>query len=493
MNMKQIFLNLTIVLCLLLPSCSDWLDIDPVLEVRQNAIFESEQGFRDVLNGVYIRMASSSLYGRNTTMVLPELMAQHWTTASSSGSDMPGYISDFDFTQTETKSLLETTWLQYYQCIVNLNAMLAAIDEKEGLFSKGNYQLIKGEALGLRGFLHFEVLRYWGAAPSQIVMSEKAIPYVTIETKDPNKLIRLTYQEVLNKILTDLDEAEQLLVNDPILLYPHTLLNTPTADNTLVIGDESHYYRYIKFNLLAVKATKARYHMWIGEKATAAQYARQVINATQSTTGAPVVELGTEVQYAIDKLLTFPREMIFAASNSQATQTLTSLFFQWNTMYTQNATRLATAFESSVHTSDIRYKNNRLFETKTVGTDAYHYFKKYNLTESTATDDVPLIRLAEMYFIVTESGDLSLFRNYRVARGLDGSIDGSLTNEAGNPDETAIMERLEKEYRKDFYGEGQMFFFYKRLGYDTFLWPTSKEVTFDNYRLPIPETQAVFE
>lgn len=92
-----------------------------------------------------------------------------------------------------------------------------------------------------------------------------------------------------------------------------------------------------------------------------------------------------------------------------------------------------------------------------------------------------------MYFIAVENGDTDLFRTYRIARNLDASIDGTLT------DQNAIMARLELEYRKDFYGEGQMFFFYKRLGYTSYTWPTIKTVESASYRLPIPETQANFE
>lgn len=468
----------------LLSSCDGWLDVDPALEIRQTSIFETEQGFKDVLTGVYIRMATAELYGRNTTMSLPELMSQHWTAGHMAG-DMPALVANFDFTKESSKQLLETVWMQYYQCIVNLNAMLAAMEEKRELFLADNFDLIRGEALGLRAFLHFEVLRYWGVAPVQIAesMDMNAIPYVTVETKDPEQLISSTYREVLASILRDLTDAERLLADDPILRFEPTVLNTPSADNTLAIGDEFHYYRYLKFNILAVRATLARYYMWQGDKTKAADYARQVIGATQSATGQPVLTLGNESSYTANALLTFPSEMIFAASNSGATATLTPTFLTWASMYTQNATRLGQAFESTLHTSDVRYRSNRLFETR----DGYNYFKKYNTAQTTFTDDVPIIRLAEMYFIIIESGDTSLFREYRVARGLDSSIDGSLTSES------AIKDRLEKEYRKDFYGEGQMFFFYKRWGYTSMPWPTPKAIAVDKYQLPIPQSQSVFE
>ena len=40
---------------LLLGGCSDWLDVDPKSQIKQEALFESEAGFRDALT-VYIRL-----------------------------------------------------------------------------------------------------------------------------------------------------------------------------------------------------------------------------------------------------------------------------------------------------------------------------------------------------------------------------------------------------------------------------------------------------
>ena len=103
-------------------------------------MFESEQGFKDVLTGAYIRMATPELYGLNTTMKLPEMMAQHWTIPSANSTQAEIYhVSNFDFTQTSTKKLLEDVWLQYYQTIININSLLENIDAKKDLFTNGNY------------------------------------------------------------------------------------------------------------------------------------------------------------------------------------------------------------------------------------------------------------------------------------------------------------------------------------------------------------------
>lgn len=495
MKMKNIYLYLIIPVVLTFTSCNKWLDVQPELEMRQIAMFESEQGFKDVLIGAYIRMATPELYGLNTTMKLPEMMAQNWTIPAENSSQAEiYYISNFDFTQTSTRDIVEKVWLQYYQTIININSILECIDAKKDLFTNGNYELIKGEALGLRAFLHFEILRYWGPIPGKVDAEDKAIPYVRIVTKNPQDLLAVSYREVIDNILTDLDNAEQLLVNDPILTYSNAILNSP--DDLQGVNqdlphpdDEFHYFRQARFNYYAVKATKARYYLWIGNKSKALENALVVIDALDSDSKSKFT-LGSDAE-ANNGVLTFPTEQIFAVNSTLATQTLTPIFFNYSTAYIQAETSLETAFETTLHTSDIRYRNNRLWESRVVplASTSFNFFKKYNESGSTVTaiTTIPLIRLVEMYFIATECGREDLFKVYRLVRVLDASIDDTLT------DADAIKERLEKEYRKEFYGEGQMFFFYKRYAYSMLSWPVAKEIAEVSYRLPFPESQMTFE
>lgn len=89
-------------------------------------------------------------------------------------------------------------------------------------------------------------------------------------------------------------------------------------------------------------------------------------------------------------------------------------------------------------------------------------YKQENLWASTE-GTVVLIRLSEMYYILAECaatpGEAAEFLNkVRNIRGVDPVV----CTEANRLDE------IEKEYRKEFYGEGQLFFFYKRHAYTTF-------------------------
>jgi hypothetical protein len=473
----------------LLLACSDWLNIQPALEIREDKMFENEEGFKSVLTGAYTRMATPALYGKNMTMTLPEFMTRHWTAAANT---LPDHISRFDYEQADLKELLATIWLEYYQTIANLNILLARIDDARDMFSRGNHALIKGEALGLRAFLHFEVLRLWGDIPANIVPGDPAIPYMTTVTKNPNTARSLPYSEVLRLVLADLDAAEELLADDPITSCFNSILNAPA----LVEGyeqynrpeDPYHYYRQNRFNYYAVKATKARYYHWLGDRAAAARLAGEVIDAVNVEDGSPKFTLGNESAALLGRL-TFPTEHLFALHNARAQEVVSQLFIQ-SGGYTLDSALLRTAYEVTAHPNDIRFRGNRLWQTRPLQTGLsarYNYFKKYVVDERTAVDAVPVIRLAEMYFIAIENGDAARFPAYRVARNLGNNLDGELTSDE------AILDRLEKEYRKEFYGEGQMFYFYKRHARDRFTWPSVRVMDLSKYKLPLPEAQTLFE
>lgn len=470
-------------------SCSDWLDVRPRTEMKEEDMYASEDGFKNVLTGAYIRMASEDLYGKNMSVYFTELLAQHWQTSSSNKTN--DCIRKFDFEEEGVKEVIESMWLQYYKTIAGLNNLLAQLKGKESMFSNGNYELIYGEALGLRGFLHFDLLRLWGPVPQDVDKGELTIPYLKEMTKDPNKALPLTYEKVLEFIMADLDEAEEYLKNDPIIFLKPSVLNIPP--NQVVAGnykrpeDVWQYYRQNRFNYYAVLATKARYYLWIGDKEKARTYANEVIKATNPEDEQSKFTLADN---ANDRIMTC--EQIFAVHNSRLEDIMKPLFINFGGL-TQQMKQIEKAYEKDLHPNDIRWDKKAYWEERTssVSSDAQNMFKKYWVDETTSTQYVPIIRLSEMYMIVMECASLSeaseKFKTFRISRNMDSSVDNELV------DERSVLERLEKEYRKEFYGEGQMFFFYKRRGVDTYTWPSNFTVVKDKYRVPKPDSQIKFE
>ena len=47
---------------LTLSSCSDWLDLYPSDEIKEEYLFSSGDGFRTATNGIYRKMATFNLY-----------------------------------------------------------------------------------------------------------------------------------------------------------------------------------------------------------------------------------------------------------------------------------------------------------------------------------------------------------------------------------------------------------------------------------------------
>ena len=57
-------------------ACKKWVDVEPPLQVGENTLLQNEQGFRDILNGVYLHMGSRSLYGRDMTFGMMSLLGR---------------------------------------------------------------------------------------------------------------------------------------------------------------------------------------------------------------------------------------------------------------------------------------------------------------------------------------------------------------------------------------------------------------------------------
>ena len=474
--------------------CSDWLDVRPRNEMKEDDMYTNEEGFKSALTGAYIQLAAKELYGRDASMYLPEMLAQHWT-ISTDKTSLIYNICAFDYTHEKSEEAIEKLWKKYYQCVVHLNNVLGNLETTGVTFTNGNEALIKGEALGLRGFLHLELLRLFGPIPGDGVSSVPAIPYQEEMTKDPGKLRTITYKEVCEKIIRDLDAAEKLLEKDPILVGSNTQLNQPAYDWEGKPQDEWQFYRQVRFNYYAVKGAKARYYHWIGDKENAVKFAKEVIDA-KNEDGTSKFTLATESTYSLSTVgtnLVMKCEHLFGVHNPQHQTILQPLFKDDDASLRQTVAYINTAYESTMQPDDIRNKANRYWEERTYqNSNKVNHFRKYTGSDTyESLNIVPVLRLAEMYLILVEDSPLSeasgYFKTYRIARNLDISIDNSLVTEQD------VLNRMEKEYRKEFFGEGQMWAFYKKHNFTRFTWPKNKTIPEGAYLLPIPKSQSVFD
>lgn len=456
--------------------CSDWLDVNPRTEMKEEVLLSSEDGYKSALIGAYIQIASSSLYGKNTSFYFTDCLARYWISGSSFDFPFDNYLLDWDFKHQDVEPVVEEIWKAYYTCIAHLNEILQHIDGDEHLFTNDNYHLIKGEALGLRGFLHLELLRLFGPIPDEEAAGKLAVPYVEELTKDPNKLKTLTYARVIENIIRDLNAAEEELEADPIVIGGEP-------------NDDWQKNRSYRFNYYAVKGAKARYYQWIGDKEKAARYAQEVIDSDH-------FRLANDNDYGKNGLnqpnLVMLSEHLFGVNNPDHQVVIDPFFNGESPRLTQNESDIQTAYENI--TGDIRNVKNRYWE---MGTGEYwwivdnHFMKYRDNADFKSTNTIPVLRLAEMYLILLENTDKKTaepyFKKFLIAR----NVPTSWIEALDSPE--ALKERLEKEYRKEFWGEGQLFFFYKRYAYKEYSWPSPFKVPDPTYEIPRPQSQTVFD
>ena len=434
--------------------CNDWLDVNPRTEIKEPDIYSGETGFKNVMNGIYIQMASSNLYGKNMSFYFPDLLAQLWTPNSNSTEE---YIADFAYSNATVESVIDNIWSTYYTCVAHVNNILENLQTTDVAFSHGNKELLMGEAYGLRAFLHLEVLRFFGPVPAEATDATEAIPYITELTKDPNKLTSLTYGEVKQMILQDLDSAEVYLQNDPFTLGSMDDLNNPGSTTASYVPDDDwHYYRQTHFNHYAVDATRARYYQWIGDGEQAAVYARRVIEATNPD-GNNKFTLTNEASYSdsYKANLVFQSEHIFALDCSNHQSMIEGIFDSSNNPDLYTTQRYVNSIYEN-EANDIRNVSGRYWD---IDGNTACYLKYLGSGTIDPLDQIPLIRLAEMYLILIEN--------------------------------TPMAEAA--EWRKEFWGEGQMFYWYKRHNVANYTMPARFAVPVGGYVVPMPNSQTAFE
>ena len=452
-------------------ACNDWLEVAPQAEKEEAEMFEKEVGFRNVLIGAYIRMKSNNLYGEDLTYGSIEMLAQHWTNTD----DLGKYLKAYNYEQSVVETKINSFYGNLYKVIADVNGLLNNIDARKEMFEGNNFEIIKGEALAIRAFCHFDVLRLFGPIPTNLPEGT-ILPYVTTVSIVPNRLV--SYNDFTTKLLADLDEAERCLEgNDPILTASIKELST------LEVAQDDNFLcdRQMRMNYYAVCALKARVQLWLGNKNEALKYAQKVIDA-KDPNGNVMFRLGSATDCANGDLI-FSSEHIFNLNVYNLSDFKISAA---NTFYT-NSTALKYFWASE--TTDIRRGKMWKEVYDNYWWTYYYYMTKY--TQATnmpvwAKNSIPLFRLAEMYLIAMECGSIQnandLYKEVCIARDITPVTFGS-TEE--------LSETLILEYNREFYGEGQAFYAYKRLGRSK-IFGTSTVRSALIYVLPLPKAESLY-
>lgn len=479
----------------LLTSCNKWLDVNPSTRIKEDELFSEQQGYVDALFGTYQKLTSDNGYGRLGTYGFVDVLGQLYENKSTQASTYYGETARYNYTsasvnnQQNVRASIDSIWTNYYSAISQANLILKNVDSRDVL--KGNsYKIIKGEALALRAFIHFDLLRLF--APAYLGgtnASATAIPYVEQFTVSPTA--KITVEEVLVKIERDLKEAESLLEAHKTIDQIATNQGSTSLDLFLM-------YRQNHLNYWAAKAVLARLYLYKGDKTNALKYATEVINSKLFY----FVNPGTlSVDPTVDASdLTFSSEHIFSlnvsglkkladayfktesTSGAEATD-LFSTAAKLNTLYETTLTGYGTDIRSIVASKSLWNQ----FSTAVVFTKKYYSDKTTNVKQRL----IPIIRLPEMYYIAAEASNtiseglayLNVVRQARLIPELS----------ATNINTTALFDaEVQKEYRKEFYGEGQIWYYFKRKNVTTIPDGVGNPMTATKYTFPLPFNELQF-
>src|ERR1700754_2012811 len=210
-------------------------------------------------------------------MGLPDVLAQDWTVAPNADYFL-NYLQSILYNYQDQNFITrkDSIWDGLYNAIANDNLLLKYVDSGKVL-PAAEYPLIKGEALALRAYMHFDALRLF--APSYLTgAGTPAIPYVTAFS---NKVTPTsTVADVIKQALKDLNDAKMLLRQvDPILNASYTVgypsdTSSETSSANLFLQNRRN-----RLNYYAVCGELARVYLYMGDKTNALSNALEVINS----------------------------------------------------------------------------------------------------------------------------------------------------------------------------------------------------------------------
>lgn len=461
-----------------LSGCSSWLDLKPEDRVTDEQLYSTIGGFRTALNGIYVDLNSSTLYGGHMLFNTIEFMAQRYDFTSFGVDSDLSMFANYEYDKDLCKDRFQAIWERYYFLIGNCNKIIEYGKKNEYLFFGNDKGLIVGEAYALRAFLHFDLLRLFGPVYATN-RKDIAIPYnlkVQLFASD-----LLSAEKVIENALSDLQTAKELLATDPIIEKGPQRFGSEDGLNV-------ETYRTERMNYYAVTALMARVYLYaeLPEKALAAS--KEVI-AAQSR-WFPFVKREQIIGNTNNPDRVFHGELLFGIKNGSRLDIHNNFFNSDAKQTLLSPKKYLDEMFGMLREKDWRYAGMWEIPTENQNID-FKCFHKYAeiKTADYWKDIVPLIRISEMYYILAETtkeSEEALWAMNEIYsnRGYD-------RVESIEDLDVAIRD----EYVKEFFGEGQLFFYYKRKNTPKLLsLVTGKDIPMSRvqYVVPLPKSETDF-
>ncbi len=485
--------NILYVSLIFCSSCTDWLDITPKDIVVEEEMYSHYEGYRNALNGIYKQMASTDMYGREMSWGFVDVLGQCYMGGYGGLGYYHPYVKvvKLQYEDREVKPYIKSMWERAYNSIANSNNILKRIDEVDSTFfpmGESERLMIKGEALALRAYLHFDILRLFAPAPS-VDDKKEYIPYYKTypsygESKQPLAV-------VLNEVIEDLVEAKDYLARFDTLASEYSFERLATnyrfstkEEGVALPTDVFYAFRGYRMNYPAILAILARVYNYAGNHELAKKYATEVIDMkttkweTQLFSFTPKADVSEG-----NRKMTF--DLICALSSP---------------LLYMNYLSYASLEPSSSEVCLIVNGGKNIFDdvadyrcTALLSPIKHQWISNRNLEADVSNDEikdmVPIIRLSEMHYIIAESyaaesnwsKAAKAIDQVRMGRDCQGGVVGARIN-----DFDSFKIELLNEVKREFISEGQIFFYYKKFNTELF-----KNMKKEDFVLPLPDEENI--
>ncbi len=196
-----------IIICLVgfgMSACNKFLEIVPETALSSATFFTKQADFQQAVNGAYVPLRSIV---NNVAWLLGEMHSDntyYYRNILFGATEQQENIADFSIPTANRITTNVHVTNQYrldYQIIARTNEILATIDKVD--FNADAKNNLKGQALFLRAYAYFELVRYFGKVPL----------HLTPVTNRAEAALKLSSpEEVYAQIIKDADGATKLLL-----------------------------------------------------------------------------------------------------------------------------------------------------------------------------------------------------------------------------------------------------------------------------------------
>ena len=181
---------------LTLSSCAD-LELNPLSSIDKETFYSNKRDIETAVNGIYHEFTVDGFYGmfNNQSIYINDLQTDYVKAGAQTNSAHIRELSNFAVQPTNL--FVDYAWKEHYIAINRANVVIDKVSGADFLDEKTKANFIN-EARFLRGFMYFNLVRYFGGVP------------IVLHDGEGEGAARNSIDEVYDQIVEDLSAGEKL-------------------------------------------------------------------------------------------------------------------------------------------------------------------------------------------------------------------------------------------------------------------------------------------